>query len=97
MCENCRRRGRREWAHRAALSYSSKRGMARSFIFLGTASTSGGESERKRHRREEGGHTLFRHLHYEKLFTFLRLGYVRGDERVLVMEALVGGHKEKNW
>lgn len=74
--------------HRAALSYSSNSGIASSFMFFGTASTSACRTAPRqpptRHRPTSTvARTLFRQLHQEQLLALLRLRDVRRHERVL--------------
>jgi hypothetical protein len=70
--------------NRAALSYNSKRGIARSFIFFGTART----SIEKRKVNEKYGREMLRtplwHLYQEEFLALLWLRYVCWHKRVLM-------------
>lgn len=71
--------------YRAALSYSSKRGIAKSFIFFGTARTSfkiNGQLKVE-DTSKQAGRTSFGHLDQEQFFALLWLGDMSRDKRVL--------------
>ena len=89
---------------RAALSYSSKRGIARSFIFLGTARTSflfrkmhgQGQTRPEDKKKIKNPHTSFRHLNKEQLLALFRLGNMRRDKRVLLSSTLDDAKQNQN-
>lgn len=71
--------------YRAALSYSSKRGIAKSFIFFGTARTSFKINSQLKVEGpgKQASRTSFGHLDQEQLFALLWLGDMSWDKRVL--------------
>lgn len=78
MADNC-------GPYLAALSYSSNRGIASSFIFLGTANTSVVFCVKVVSwvERQNWERTFFRHLNEEKLFALFWFCDMGWNERVL--------------